>query len=185
MIGYARVSMSDQSNDRQIAELVRAGCDPKEIFSDKASGRNMLRPGWRDVWRYLRPGDVLVVLSVDRLGRNLVNVIDTVTKLQERKIGLKVLSGAIDTTTSAGRFMLAVVAAMAEWERELIVERTLSGLRVAKEKGKVGGRKQTITEGQVQDAIRRQGKGEAMVDIAKEYGVTPAAIYKRIKEGGK
>ena len=185
MIGYARVSMSDQSNDRQIAELVRAGCDRKEIFSDKASGRNMLRPGWQNVWRYLRPGDVLVVLSVDRLGRNLINVIETVTKLRDRGVGLKVLSGAIDTTTSAGRFMLAVIAAMAEWERELIVERTLSGLRVAKEKGKVGGRKRTITEGQVQAAVRRQGEGETMLEIAKEYGVTPAAIYKRIKEGGK
>ena len=185
MVGYARVSMSDQSTERQIDALVKAGCDADAIFTDKASGRNMLRPGWRDCWRYLREGDVLVVLSVDRLGRNLINVIETVTKLQERKIGLKVLSGAIDTTTSSGRFMLAVVAAMAEWERELIVERTLSGLRVAKERGKVGGRKRTISEAQVQDAIRRQGRGESIRDIAKEYGVSPNAIYKRIKEGGK
>ena len=128
---------------------------------------------------------MLVVLSVDRLGRNLINVIETVTKLRDRGVGLKVLSGAIDTTTSAGRFMLAVIAAMAEWERELIVERTLSGLRVAKEKGKVGGRKRTISESQVQAAVRRQGEGETMLEIANEYGVTPAAIYKRIKEGGK
>ena len=182
-VGYARVSMRDQSNDRQMAALKEAGC--AMIFSDKASGRNMKRPGWVNCWRHLRKNDVLVVLAVDRLGRNLIDIIGTVSKLHERGIGLRVLSGAIDTTTASGRFMLSVIAAIAEWERETIIERTKHGLEVARGRGRAGGREQTISDEQVVEAFRRRDEdGASIKAISEDYGVSANALYKRHKEMG-
>lgn len=185
MVGYARVSMSDQSNARQIDELIRAGCAKEDIFTDSASGRDMNRPGWKDVSRFLRPGDTLVVLSVDRLGRDLIKVIQTVRDLDAREIRIKVLSGLIDTTTPNGRLMLAFIAAMAQWERELIVERTKHGLEVAREQGRVGGRAKQISDAEIADVRSRKGKGESVADMAKKLKVSPNALYKRLKEEAK
>lgn len=180
MVGYARVSMSDQTNQRQVDDLRRAGVHDDDIFRDTASGKSMNRPGWKALWRDVRKGDVVVVLSIDRLGRNLIEVIQTVEALEKRGVGLKVLSGTIDTTTPNGRLMLALVAAMAQWERELIVERTQHGLARARGRGRVGGNKRKLNDKQVADAIKREKKGEFLADIAKEYGVGRNTLYKEV-----
>lgn len=185
MVGYARVSMSDQSNNRQIEDLARAGCAREDIFTDSASGRDMNRPGWKNVWRALRSGDTLVVLSVDRLGRDLVKVVETVQALSERKIGLKVLSGLIDTTTPNGRLMLHFIAAMAQWERELIVERTKHGLGVAREQGRVGGAPKQVTDEQLEDARKQRAAGVSVETLAGKLGVSKAALYKRLNPPAK
>ena len=185
MIGYARVSMADQSNNRQVADLIKAGCNPKDIFTDSASGRDMDRPGWRNLWRHLREGDTLVVLAIDRLGRNLVKVIQTVKTLEDRGVGLKVLSGLIDTTNPNGRLMLHIVAAMAQWERELIVERTKHGLKTAREQGRVGGAAKQVTDEQIEDARKQRSKGVSVAALAGKLGVSKTALYKRLNPPGK
>jgi DNA invertase Pin-like site-specific DNA recombinase len=180
MVGYARVSMSDQNNQRQIDELTKFGVDPRDIFTDSASGKTMNRPGWKALAKDIREGDLLVVHALDRLGRSIVDVIRTIEELEKRGVMVKVLTMDIDTRTPIGRFVIHIMAAMAQMERELIVERTRHGLAKARERGRTGGRPQRITDEQVKDAIRREKKGEFVSDIAKEYGVSRNGLYKRI-----
>lgn len=182
LIGYVRVSTSDQNNERQIDELLKFGVDRRDIFEDKASGKNMARPGWKDCWRDIRKGDILVVHSIDRLGRDLIEVVQTVRDLHERGADLKVVSMDLDTRTPTGRLIFAVVAAMAQWERELIAERTRNGLAAARARGKTGGRKRTLTDEQVTEAMTRIQAGEKAAIVAAEYGVSRQAIYKRSRD---
>lgn len=182
MIGYVRVSTADQTNAHQIDELIKFGVDPRDIFEDKASGKNMARPGWQACWRDIREGDILVVYSIDRLGRDLIEVVQTVRDLHEKGADLKVISMDLDTRTPTGKLVFAVVAAMAQWERELIVERTRNGLAAARARGKTGGRTPTLTDQQVLDAMARIQAGEKAAVVAKEYGVSRQAIYKRAKD---
>ena len=170
-VGYARVSMSDQNCQRQVDELVRFGVSPLDIFKDNASGKTMKRPGWEALWKDIQEGDLLVVLSVDRLGRNLVQVVQTVEELTRLGVGLKVLNGEIDTTTPSGRLMLAMLAAMAQWERELIEERTRHGLEKARKRGVIGGRPIKLTQAKVDEAIQRANAGEPRDKIATAFGV--------------
>ena len=150
MIGYVRVSMDDQTNRRQIEAMHAAGV--QDIFEDTASGKDMKRPGWESCWKELRgpedgfPGDILVIHSIDRLGRSVLEVLRTVKELHEKGCTLKVLSVDIDTRTPTGKFMFTMLAGMAEWERDLILERTLHGLEVARSQGRVGGHKSHVTE---------------------------------------
>ncbi|WP_200863452.1 recombinase family protein [Asaia sp. SF2.1] len=181
LVGYVRVSTSDQNNEHQIDSLIKFGVDPRDIFEDKASGKNMARPGWKDCWRDIREKDILVVHSIDRLGRDLVEVVQTVKALHDRGADLKVLTMDLDTRTPTGRLIFAVVAAMAQWERELIVERTRNGLAAARARGKKGGRKPTLTDEQVTEALARIQAGEHAKTVAAEYGVSRQAIYKRSK----
>lgn len=181
LVGYVRVSTSDQNNEHQIDSLIKFGVDPRDIFEDKASGKNMARPGWKDCWRDIREKDILVVHSIDRLGRDLVEVVQTVKALHDRGADLKVLTMDLDTRTPTGRLIFAVVAAMAQWERELIVERTRNGLAAARARGKKGGRKPILTDEQVTEALARIQAGENAKTVAAEYGVSRQAIYKRSK----
>ncbi|WP_205207070.1 recombinase family protein [Asaia sp. As-1742] len=181
LVGYVRVSTSDQNNEHQIDSLIKFGVDPRDIFEDKASGKNMARPGWKDCWRDIREKDILVVHSIDRLGRDLVEVVQTVKALHDRGADLKVLTMDLDTRTPTGRLIFAVVAAMAQWERELIVERTRNGLAAARARGKKGGRKPILTDEQVTEALARIQAGENAQTVAAEYGVSRQAIYKRSK----
>ncbi|WP_336764007.1 recombinase family protein [Asaia sp. VD9] len=181
LVGYVRVSASDQNNEHQIDSLIKFGVDPRDIFEDKASGKNMARPGWKDCWRDIREKDILVVHSIDRLGRDLVEVVQTVKALHDRGADLKVLTMDLDTRTPTGRLIFAVVAAMAQWERELIVERTRNGLAAARARGKKGGRKPILTDEQVTEALARIQAGENAQTVAAEYGVSRQAIYKRSK----
>ena len=121
MLGYARVSTSDQNNQRQIDDLIAFGVDRRDIWSDTASGRDMHRPGWESLWKDLRAGDLVVIHSIDRLGRDLVEVVQTVRALHLMGVNLKVLSMDIDTRTPTGMLMFQFVAAMAEWERALML----------------------------------------------------------------
>ena len=157
LIGYARVSKADgsQSLDLQIDALNAADVPEGQIYSDQASGKKDDRPGLEACLKALRTSDVLVVWKLDRLGRSLHHLVRTVSMLSERGIGLKVLTGQgaqIDTTTAAGRLSFGIFAALAEFESELIRERTMAGLQAARARGRKGGRKFALTKAQVRVA---------------------------------
>src|ERR671933_2598107 len=148
LIGYARVSTDDQNLNLQRDALEKAGCEL--IFDDMVSGTKARRPGLEQALSHLRPGDTLVVWRLDRLGRSLRQLIDTVTDLQEKGIEFKSVTESIDTTTSGGRLVFNIFASLAEFEREIIRERTQAGLTAARARGKTGGRSKALTEKQVQ-----------------------------------
>jgi DNA invertase Pin-like site-specific DNA recombinase len=138
LIGYARVSTQDQTLDLQTDALTQAGCE--KIFTDTMSGAKAERPGLQDAMHHLRAGDTLVVWRLDRLGRTLKQLIATVTELSEQEIGFKSLQEHIDTTTSGGKLIFHIFGALAEFEREIIRERTNAGLQAARARGRFGGR---------------------------------------------
>lgn len=182
MIGYARVSMSDQDNRRQIDDLTNFGVDVRDIYTDIASGKTMKRPGWQACWQDLSEGDLLVVHAIDRLGRNLVEVVSTVHAIHSKGCDIKVLSMDLDTRTPTGRLIFAIVAAMAEWERELIVERTRHGLKAARARGKVGGADKRISDEQVREAMARIIAGEMVGRVATSLSISRQGLDKRIKK---
>src|ERR1700674_2501584 len=150
LIGYMRVSKADGSQvfDLQRDALIAANVEPLRLYQDQASGKKDDRPGLEACLKSLREADTLIVWKLDRLGRNLRHLVNTIHDLMERKIGFRVLTGQganIDTTTASGRLVFGVFAALAEFERELIRERTLAGLSSARARGRNGGRPHTIT----------------------------------------
>jgi DNA invertase Pin-like site-specific DNA recombinase len=147
LIGYARVSTHDQTLNLQQDALEKAGCT--KIFTDTASGAKTERKGLDQALTYVRKGDTLVVWRLDRLGRSLPHLITTMTDLEERGIGFKSLTENIDTTTSGGKLIFHIFGALAEFERNLIRERTQAGLTAAKARGKKGGRPQALTARQL------------------------------------
>lgn len=181
LIGYCRVSTEDQDNQRQIDDLMRFGVARESIYCDKASGRTMDRPGWRACWRDLRAGDLLVIQSVDRLGRDLVEILLTMRSLRDKGAQIKTLNMDIDTTTANGMFMLRIIAAIAEWEMRMIMERTRSGLLVAKARGHRSGRKPKITYQKALEAMDRIRAGENAKFVAADYGVRRQTIYQKVK----
>nr|WP_321986104.1 recombinase family protein [uncultured Lichenicoccus sp.] len=185
LIGYARVSMSDQNTQRQIDELVRAGVDPRAIFTDSMSGATMKRPGWQALWKEIEAGDTVVILSLDRLGRNMVEIVLTVDEMKERGVGLKVLNGAIDTGTAQGRLLLGIFATLAEFERALIRERTQHGLEKARERGTIGGRPPKLTRDMVDKAINRVKAGEAAQAVADDFKVHRNTLKRRMDDRRK
>src|ERR687883_586052 len=146
LIGYARVSTDEQNLDLQLSALKTAGCE--QIYTDKVSGTKAVRPGLENTFSHLRSGDTLVVWRLDRLGRSLRHLIDTVTTLQDKGIGFKSLTESIDTTTSGGKLVFHIFGALAEFEREIIRERTQAGLQAARARGRNGGRAKKITKKQ-------------------------------------
>jgi DNA invertase Pin-like site-specific DNA recombinase len=138
LIGYARVSTQDQTLDLQTDALTRVGCE--KIFTDTTSGSKSERPGLQDAMNHLRAGDTLVVWRLDRLGRTLKHLIILITDLSEKGIGFKSLQESIDTTTSGGKLIFHIFGALAEFEREIIKERTNAGLQAARARGRFGGR---------------------------------------------
>ncbi len=141
LIGYARVSTQDQTLDLQTDALTQAGCE--KIFTDTMSGAKAERPGLQDAIHHLRAGDTLVVWRLDRLGRTLKHLIATVTELSDQTIGFMSLQEHIDTTTSGGKLIFHIFGALAEFEREIIRERTNAGLQAARARGRLGGRPKT------------------------------------------
>lgn len=181
LIGYARVSTGDQNLDLQKNALIRAECEL--IFKDTASGKNSKRPGLKRVLRRLRPGDVLVVWKLDRLGRSVRDLITLVSELQARGVNFRSLTDSIDTSTAAGRFFFYVMSALAEMERELIVERTRAGLAAAREQGRIGGRRRVMTPEIVESGRRMLENGATRQQVADVIGVNVKTIYKYFPAG--
>src|SRR5512141_528014 len=143
LIGYARVSTQDQTLDLQRDALDKLGCT--RVFTDTASGAQIERRGLEEALAFMREGDTLVVWRLDRLGRSLKHLLETVSVLEQRKIGFRSITENIDTTTSGGKLIFHVFGALAEFERDLIRERTLAGLAAARARGRKGGRPATST----------------------------------------
>lgn len=191
LIGYARVSKTDgsQVHDLQRDALIGAGVDPDHIYEDTASGRRDDRPGLAGALKALRSGDTLVIWKLDRLGRDLRHLVNTVGDLTKRGVGLKVLAGegaSIDTTTANGRLIFAIFAGLAEFERELIVERTKAGLASARARGRHGGRPFKMTPAKLRLAQAAMGKPETKVgELCVELGVTRQTLYRHVTPDGQ
>lgn len=170
MLGYVRVSMSDQNNQRQIDELVRFGVAPEDIFEDKQSGKTMDRPAWKALYRDLQENDLLVIYSLDRLGRNLGDLIEIEKLLYKKGVKLKVIAQDINTSNASGRMIFHILGALAQWEREWNWERTKHGLDSARARGRIGGQPSHISDAQIKAALKKAGtlSGAAkMLDCAK------------------
>lgn len=191
LIGYARISKSDgsQALDLQIDALEDAGVEINHIYKDEASGKKDDRPGLMACLKALRKGDILVIWKLDRLGRNLRHLVNLVQDLADKGIGLKVLTGQgadIDTTTATGKMVFGIFAALAEFERELIRERTMAGLASARSRGRKGGRKFAMTKAQVRLAQAAMGNKETSVgDLCEELGVTRTTLYRYVGPQGE
>lgn len=191
LIGYARVSKADgsQVHDLQRDALARAGVRAEHIYEDAASGRRDDRPGLDACLKALRAGDTLAVWKLDRLGRDLRHLVNLVGDLTRRHVGLKVLSGegaSIDTTTANGRLVFAIFAGLAEFERELIVERTKAGLQAARARGRWGGRPYKMTPAKLRLARAAMGQPETKVgDLCEELGITRQTLYRFVSPKGE
>ena len=190
-VGYIRISKADgsQNLDLQKDALLKAGVIPEHIYEDQASGRRDDRPGLASCLKALREKDILVVWKLDRLGRDLKHLVNTVQDLAKRNIGFKVLTGQganIDTTTANGRLVFGIFAALAEFEAELIHERTMAGLAAARARGRSGGRKFGLTKAQVRLAQAAMPKRDTSVsELCAELGVTRATLYRYISPKGE
>ena len=190
-IGYARVSKAGdaQNLDLQHDALTAAGVDKQFIYEDRASGRKDSRPGLDACLKALREGDTLVVWKLDRLGRDLHHLVSVVQELTEHGIGLRVLAGQgaqIDTATPAGRLVFGIFAALAEFERELIRERTIAGLEAARARGRKGGRKFALTKAQVRLAqAAMQSRDTSVAELAAELRVKPVTLYRYVGPKGE
>jgi DNA invertase Pin-like site-specific DNA recombinase len=179
-LGYARVSTLDQNPALQHDALTAAGCD--RIFVDKASGKAESRPALDDLLEQARPGDTVVVWRLDRLGRSLRHLLETVSGLEQRGVAFISLTEQIDTSTPGGRLIFHVFGALAEFERDLIRERTLAGLAAARARGKTGGRPTVWTEDKLRTARAMRASGDYDVaSIAKVLGVSRASVYRALE----
>jgi DNA invertase Pin-like site-specific DNA recombinase len=175
LIGYARVSSDGQDTVAQVAALKAAKCE--RIYREQASGGRWDRPELQRLLDQLRKGDVLVVWKLDRLSRSLRDVLTIMERLAEAKAGFRSLSEAIDTTTPAGRMMMQMVGSFAEFEREMLRERTRIGLETARREGRVGGRPSKLTRQQQTEIVRTISRGrKTAADAARLFGVHPATI---------
>lgn len=190
LIGYMRVSKSDGSQvlDLQRDALVEAGVDPANIYEDRASGRLEARPGLTAMLKALRTGDTLVVWKLDRLGRGLSHLVNTVQELEERGIGFRVLTGrgaTIDTFTPAGKLIFSIFAALAEFERELISERTKAGLASTRARGRKGGASPKMAPAKLRLAMAAMGHPKTIVSqLCKELGVIRQTLYRHVGPDG-
>jgi DNA invertase Pin-like site-specific DNA recombinase len=182
-IGYARVSTAEQNLDLQRDALKRAGCE--KIIEDTASGRKMHRSGLERVQELLRPGDVLAVWRLDRLGRSLRHLIDLIAELEDQGIGFQSVTEAIDTTTPGGKLVFHIFGALAEFERNLIRDRTHAGLAAARARGRKGGRRKKLSDKQsalLVELYRR--KKDSIDEICKIFSISRPTLYKYVREAG-
>ncbi|MBV8941800.1 MAG: recombinase family protein [Solirubrobacterales bacterium] len=178
LVGYARVSTDEQNLALQLDALEQTGCE--RIYKDVGSGSLKYRPELDACLTYLRPGDTLVVWRLDRLGRGLKHLIEAIEQLHQREIGFRSLTEVIDTTTSGGMLQFHIFGALAQFEREIIRERTRAGLAAARDRGRIGGRPAALTPEKL-DVVRlmRQQK-RSMPQIAKALGVSRATLYRHL-----
>ena len=175
LIGYARVSTDDQDTAVQVAALKAAGCE--RIFREKASGGRWDRPELHRLLDQLRKGDVLVVWKLDRLSRSLRDVLIIMERLAEAKAGFRSLTEAIDTTTPAGRMMMQMVGAFAEFERAMLRERTKAGLEAARADGRIGGRRPKLSPQQQAEIRKMVTRGDkTAADAARLFKIHPATV---------
>ncbi len=182
LIGYARVSTQDQTLDLQTDALKQAGCE--KIFTDMTSGAKSERPGLQDAMNHLRAGDTLVVWRLDRLGRTLKHLIATIADLSDTGIGFKSLQESMDTTTSGGRLIFHIFGSLAEFEREVIKERTIAGLQAARARGRLGGRPkiQSLDPKKVALARKLYEDGNMPVqEICDTLHIGKATLYRYIR----
>ena len=180
-IGYARVSTGEQTLDLQLDALTNAGCG--KVFTETASGAKADRPILEEVLAYARPGDILVVWRLDRLGRSLPHLIETVAGLRERGIGFRSLTEQIDTTTPGGKLIFHVFGALAEFERDLIRERTHAGLAAARARGRTGGRPKKLTNPKqlaLAQALYDGGQSD-VATICQTLGISRATLYRHLR----
>jgi len=174
-LGYARVSKQDQENLAQMSSLEQSGCE--RIFHEKASGGRWDRPEFHRLLEHLRPGDVVVVYKLDRLSRSLKDLLHTLEKIQAAKATFQSLTEAIDTGTPAGRMMMQIVGSFAEFEREMLRERTRHGLEAARKQGRVGGRKRSLTTQQENEVVAMVTSGQKSgAEAARLFRVHPATV---------
>ena len=179
LIGYARVSTTDQTHDLQKDALEKAGCT--RIFTDTVSGAKEERTGLDEALSHLREGDTLVVWRLDRLGRSLKHLIETITALASRKIGFKSITEAIDTTTSGGKLIFHIFGALAEFERDIIRERTEAGLTAARARGRKGGRPKALNRRKAQQAqTLYNDKTNTIDDICRTLKISRATLYRYV-----
>src|SRR6266436_3654828 len=183
LIGYARVSTQEQTLDLQKDALEKIGCI--KIFSDVISGAKAERTGLHEALEYVREGDTLVVWRLDRLGRSLKHLIETITKLNNRKIGFKSITENIDTTTSGGKLIFHIFGALAEFERDIIRERTNAGLQAARARGRLGGRPKAKTLNTTKKVSLAQSlyddKNNTIDEICKTLNISRSTLYRYIK----
>jgi len=180
LIGYARVSTQDQNSNLQEDALKKAGCE--KIIVDKISGTVANRPGLNQVKNMIRSGDTLVIWRLDRLGRSVKDLIEWVNYLDKEKVGLKSLQESIDTTTVTGKLVFHIFASLAEFERNLIRERTQAGLAAARARGRLGGRPKSLDLKEQKVAVDLYNKKEMMVkEICTMMGISKPTLYKYIK----
>ena len=181
-LGYARISTNDQNLDLQLDALRLHGC--KKFYSDIVSGAKANRPGLDEMLKNAREDDVIVIWKLDRLGRSLKHLVDLVAELNERKIGLQSLNDPIDTTTAQGRLVFNIFASLAEFEREIIRERTNAGLAAARARGRTGGRKPGLSEDAQRKARIAESyykEGMPVNQIAKNLNISKATLYKYLR----
>lgn len=177
LIGYVRVSTNEQNTALQRDALQRSGCEL--IFEDKFSCKSTNRPGLNRALRQLNAGDTLVVWKLDRLGRSMRHLVSMTEELRQRSINFRSLTDSIDTSTPMGRFFFHIMGALAEMERELIVERTCAGLAAAREQGRIGGRRPKLTQEEWAQAGRLIASGESRQRVALIFDVGISTLYKK------
>jgi DNA invertase Pin-like site-specific DNA recombinase len=179
VIGYARVSTGDQDTALQLDALGKAGCE--KLFEDRASGVKADRPGLTDAIGYARGGDTLTVWKLDRLGRSKKHLIEIVTDLEAKAVGFRSLTENIGTTTSGGRLVFHLFGALAQFERDLIRERTRAGLQAAEERGRCGGRQPVVTSEKLAKTRQHLAAGLNVREAAARLKIGKTALYEALK----
>ena len=183
LVGYARVSTAEQSLDMQTNALRKYGVSPKRIYSENISGVKRKRPQLDAALRALRKGDTLVVWKLDRIARSFQHLLNVINELEERGVDFRSITEELDTKTPGGKMVFHVMGAMAEFERDLIRERSIAGVKRAQERGVRFGAKPKIEESEMPKIWKRvREKREPMSKVAKEYDVSPQTIWRRLKE---
>lgn len=181
LIGYARISTDDQNLNSQRDSLNQAGCET--IFEDTLSGSMIGRPALADALKFIRSGDTLVIWRLDRLSRTLKDLIETINLLKNRKIGLKSLQEYIDTSSSSGKLVFHIFASLAEFEKNLIRDRTKAGLQAARARGRLGGRPKSLTNDKQKLALQLYNdKQHSIQQICEIMGITKPTLYRYIKQ---
>lgn len=186
LVGYMRVSSDSdrQTTDLQRDALLAAGVDERNLFEDHASGTKDDRPGLAAVLAFVRPGDVLVVWKLDRLGRSLSHLLTIVNALQEQKVAFRSLTEGMDTTTASGELLFHVFGALAQYERTLIQERVVAGLAAAKRRGRVGGRPRAIVGEKLEAIIAALDDGMSKAAVCRNFGVKRTTLIETLARVG-